>query len=249
MFNRFREQTRRIQQSFRQAAERVRPTSSSQCGAITASYTQAQQNLANSGCAAPAQSGATAQNSECAAKLQTVNQHRSDLTSSQTDYDTTCDPVGAFDRRAGVLRAAFTDYKTATNKATESLEAVFNTRLAAIDKLAVAHSELRANLADLTAQYNAMDKKNRDLDQAARAQRRLFLDDDPQSGVGGAPGVRTRDDRVLLAFWINYVAALVAVAIFFCWKRGSSRMETALTTVVVVGVGYLIAYYFVASYA
>lgn len=243
MLNSFRDQSRQLQQSFQRAAE------ASQCGAITTSYTQAQQNLANSGCAAPAQRGASAGNSACAAKLQTVNQRRSDLTSSQTDYDTTCDPVGAFDRRSGGLRSAFAEYKTATNKAAESLEGVFNSRLAAVDKLAVAHGELRANLSDLTAQYDAMDKKNRDLDQAARTQRRLFLDDDPQSGVGGAPGVRTRDDRVLLAFWINYVAALMAVAIFYCLRRGSSRMETALTTVVVVGVGYLIAYYFVASYA
>lgn len=218
----------------------------SSCQAITTSYTQAQTALQDSGCAAP---GASTGNAECAAKLQTVNQRRSDLTSSQTDYDTTCDPVGAFDRRSGSLRAAFTEYKAATNKAAESLEAVFNARLAAVDKLAAAHGELRDNLADLTTQYDAMDKKNRDLDQVARTQRRLFLDDDPQSGVGGVAGVRTRDDRILLAFWVNYVAALVAGAIFFCLKRGCSRMETALTTVVVVGVGYLIAYYFVASYA
>ena len=221
----------------------------STCQTLTTSYTEAQQNLANSGCAAPAQSGASAGNSECAAKLQTVNQRRSDFTASQSDYDSTCDPVGAFDRRSSGIRSSFLEYKSATNKAVESLEAVFNSRLAAIDKLSVAYGELRANLTELTAQYDAMDKKNRDLDQAARTQRRLFLDDGPQSGVGGAPGIRTRDDRVLFAFWFNYVAALVAATIFFCLKRGSSRMETALTTVVVVGVGYLIAYYFVASYA
>lgn len=221
----------------------------STCQTLTTSYTQAQQNLANSGCAAPAQSGASAGNSECAAKLQTVNQRRSDFTASQSDYDSTCDPVGAFDRRSSGFRSSFLEYKSATNKAVESLEAVFHSRLATVDKLSVAYGELSANLAELNAQYDTMDKKNRDLDQVARTQRRLFLDDDPQSGVGGAPGIRTRDDRVLSAFWFNYVAALVAAAIFFCLKRGSSRMETALTTVVIVGVGYLIAYYFVASYA
>jgi chromosome segregation ATPase len=247
MFRNFDFVRRQFEQAGQAAAQQARSTQ--QCSSLQTSYTQAQRNLATSGCAAPAQSGASAGNSECAAKLQTVNQRRSDFNTSQSDYDTTCDPVGAYDRRLQTARSAFTNYKDSTQKAVDSLESVFTARLVATDKLGVAYGELQKTLKGLTDQYTAMDKKNRDLDQAARTQRRLFLDDDPQGGVGGAPGVRTRDDRILLAFWVNYAAALLAAALFFCWWRGVDRMTTALTTVVIVGVGYLAAYPFIAYYA
>jgi len=240
---------RQFEQAGRTASEQARSTQ--QCSSLQTSYTEAQRNLAASGCAAAARPGASdaAGNSECAAKLQTVNQRRTDFNSSQSDYDTTCDPVGAYDRRLQIARGNFDVYKDSTQKAVDSLESVFTTRLAATDKLAVAYGVLQKTLKGLTDQYDAMDKKNRDLDQAARTQRRLFLDDDPQGGVGGAPGVRTRDDRILLAFWVNYAAALLAAALFFCWWRGVDRMTTVLTTVVIVGVGYLAAYPFIAYYA
>ena len=191
----------------------------------------------------------TVGNAECAAKQQQITQKQNDYNTSQTEYDRTCDSVGAYERKVQSVRSTFQTYRNDTQKVVDSITTIFNTRIEMADKLSVAYNELQKVLTDVSDQYEKMDKSNTDLDQIARTQRRLFLDDSPQSGIGGLPGIRTTDDRILFTFWINYGAALIAMSLFFCWRQGMNRMETILITVIATGIGYLTAYYFIAKYS
>ena len=122
----------------------------------------------------------------------------------------------------------------------------------ALDKLRVSANGLYKILHDLEVQYYELRKKGRDNRQLERRERRVFLDSDPQSGVGGAPGVRTSDDRVLLSFWITYGAAILALT-FFCLKmyEGGGAIDAktkAGACVLALLVAYAIAYPLISNY-
>ena len=106
-------------------------------------------------------------------------------------------------------------------------------------------------LAKLEEDTNKMGEKSLRYNQHERTKRRSFLDDDPQGGVTGLPGVRTYDDKVLLAFWITYgLCVLCILLIFLKFQGGSPTFVSKLTTVVGgLAVAYGIAYGAIVSYA
>lgn len=71
-------------------------------------------------------------------------------------------------------------------------------------------------------------------EQAERKYRRQFLDGDPQGGVGGVPGVRTNDDRVLFTLWITLGAAIVTSSMLYLRMRGVSAANWKALTLVSV---------------
>ena len=124
----------------------------------------------------------------------------------------------------------------------------------ALDKLRASAIGLYKTLRDSEVELVEVRKKARNYEQLERRERRAFLDGAPQSGVGGAPGVRTADDRVLLSFWITYGAAVLALT-FFGLKMyegsGVSAIDaktTAGACVLALLVAYAIAYPLISNY-
>jgi hypothetical protein len=185
--------------------------------------------------------------SACAAKQVEFNNLQRDLTAKRSEIDA-CDPNATNNRRLEeelATQRAYVDAKTAEfNAAVRQFETEFTnaTRLNSGADGALEYLEdLESRLTDATT-------RERDLERAARRERRRFVDGDPQSGVGGAPGVRTSDDRVLLTFWICYGAAFIACAVLISRIYGM-KYQDALKIFIPAGIAaYAIAYYCIAYY-
>ena len=106
-------------------------------------------------------------------------------------------------------------------------------------------------LAKLEDDTNKMGEKSMRYTQHDRTKRRSFLDDDPQGGVTGLPGVRTYDDKVLLAFWITYGLCVVCILLMYLrFQGGNPSFVSKLTTVLGgLAVAYGIAYGAIVTYA
>jgi hypothetical protein len=106
-------------------------------------------------------------------------------------------------------------------------------------------------LAKLDEETTEMGEKSLRYNQHERTKRRSFLDEDPQGGVTGIPGVRTYDDKVLLAFWITYgVCVLCLCLIYLKFQGGNVTFVSKLTTIVGgLAVAYGIAYGAIVTFA
>jgi hypothetical protein len=84
-----------------------------------------------------------------------------------------------------------------------------------------------------------------------RKQRRNFLDGSPQDGVLGVPGLRTTDDKLLLAFWVTYGVCILAfyalVLYYFGGSLGSTKSKIQIGALILL-VGYALAYYAITVY-
>ena len=134
-------------------------------------------------------------------------------------------------------------------KAYESALQEYTALIASGDRAAVAATRLVPIKASLEREKAALLAEKTDTEQMARRHRRAFQDGDPQSGVGGSPGVRTLDDRVLIAFWVNMGAALVAIVVALSWRKGASATSTAGTVFGTLVAAYAVAYYCITKWA
>lgn len=187
---------------------------------------------------------------QCAVRKVELNQISTDLQRKQNDVDT-CDPQGAQARKT---QAAIKENQTFVDKNRQELAQAtteFNRQMTIVKQIADATEPLDEYMAALKKELAQLNKENEQLERKERANRRRFLDNDPQSGVGGAPGLRTRDDRVLLAFWICYGAALITVMILitkmFEAKIGGTK-EKIVLSLGVIGAAYGLAYYTIVFY-
>lgn len=187
---------------------------------------------------------------QCAVRKVELNQINTDLQRKQNDVDN-CDPQGAQARKTATAvkeNRAFVDQKQSE---LEQATANFNRQMTIVKQIADATEPLDEYMTALKQELEHLNKENEQLERKGRANRRRFLDNDPQSGVGGAPGVRTQDDRVLLAFWICYGAALIAGMILltkvFEAKIGGTK-EKIVLSLGVIGAAYGLAYSIIVFY-
>ncbi len=96
----------------------------------------------------------------------------------------------------------------------------FESYLDSVGVLQNARGPFDTYLADLKAQYAALEKENYDIQQRIRAGRRRFMDAEPQRGVKSILGLQTTDDKILLAFWICFAIAVLAIEFVILMKYG-----------------------------
>ena len=188
---------------------------------------------------------------QCAVRKVELHQIDADLKRKQNDVDT-CDPQGAQARKT---QAAIQENQAFVDKNRQELaqaHANFNRQMTIVRQIADATEPLDEYMTALKKELAQLTKENEQLERKERANRRRFLDNDPQSGVGGVPAVRTRDDKVLLAFWICYGAALITAMILitkmFEAKIGGTK-EKIFLSLGVIGAAYGLAYYIIVFYA
>ena len=204
----------------------------------------------------PAQAAARAKAasgpSECQVNDVELNMARNDVVQKDQKWER-CNPEEAVQRRIRTLREEATAYERAKRMEQREANENYKTKNNAVNKLADSARELYKTLLDKEVELSKLTSKRENIEQYERRERRAFLDNSPQSGTGGAPGVRTTDDRVLLAFWITYGAAIIAGCILlldlYGVKIGASDLKSkAGLTVVVTAVAYGLAYYFISFY-
>jgi hypothetical protein len=194
------------------------------------------------------------QNDQCAVKQVEYNQLQVDAARKASEIER-CNPEATNQRK---LTAAQEEYKkfaeTATKEKWKALEEYYLAKNR-LQKIVEAIKPTENYLNELEAQDKGEQAKLTDLEQIARRERRKFLDGGPQDGTPGlVPGVQTRDDKVVLAFWICYGAAF-AVGIILLLKylgprAGVSSWTTALRIIVPsTMLAYAVAYYAISTYA
>jgi hypothetical protein len=230
---------------------------SSQVAGAQARVKSAQQELMTaqnklSGCDPKvAPSAPAAGEDKCRIPRYGLNKAQNDLRDQQAKMDE-CDTAGALQRKLAAGRAEAAAYAANARKELATNDAAFKQSADALDKLRESAIGLYGNLRDLETELVDVRKKARNYEQLERRERRAFLDSSPQSGVGGAPGVRTSDDRVLLAFWITYGAAVIALAFFglsFYERSGALDGKTKAGAIALaLLVAYAIAYPLISTY-
>jgi hypothetical protein len=178
-----------------------------------------------------------------------LNQIQADLTAKQTQVDT-CDPQGAQARLTNAAMAANNDYVyQKRSKFNELIQAntaattiYYNVRDAVAPIMSVG--------SDVSEEQKRLQEENRKYTRAQRKERRTFLDNDPSTGVGGVPAVRTSDDKVLLFFWITFGLALIIALVYLLnvYGTGMDMKQKAMTGAAVVFVSYGLVYFLITKY-
>jgi ABC-type multidrug transport system fused ATPase/permease subunit len=186
---------------------------------------------------------------QCRVKSVELNQLQSDVVKKQAEIDT-CDPEEANRRRIAIKRDEFETYIGEKYAKIKDLESSIQNTLSTISSVYTSSKPSTSYIEKLTEESNTLQKAKIEYEQAERTQRRNFLDNDPQSGVSGILGIRTDDDKILLAFWIVYGIAMIAIVITVLAMYGANFTTTQKYQIggVVIGLAYGIAYYSITTY-
>lgn len=181
-----------------------------------------------------------------------LNMTRRDLAAKDEKWST-CYPDQAIQKRLDTLRNETNAYINAKRAEQREANAAFQTKLNAVQKMTILSNELKTNLGRKLNELKTLTSNRENLEQYERRERRAFLDNSPQSGVGGVPGVRTSDDRALLTFWITYGAAIIMASLFvlniYGDKLGAADMKSKAQIIsALLLVAYFIAYYLISYY-
>jgi len=186
----------------------------------------------------------------CAVRGVELNTLHRDVQKKQEEVDT-CNPVEAQERKTKTAVDENTQYVAKQRSELEGNLLQFNKQITLANQVHVAMEPLDQYLESLKQELGNLRSENDGLERSERANRRRFMDNDPQSGVGGIPAIRTSDDKVLIAFWITYGIALIAVCIvltkMFEAQIGGTSQKMGLGALVLF-VAYGIAYYCIAYY-
>lgn len=183
----------------------------------------------------------------CAVRKVELNQIQNDLKQKQNEVDT-CDPQGSQARQTQAAIAANQAY--VDSKKNEQAEAYneYVRQRKLIQTFSTSLSPIQQYTESLREELSRLEKENVKFEQEERMQRRNFLDNDPQGGVYGLPGVRTYDDKVLLAFWITYGATILCFCLVAFSQTSMSLGEKIGTIVAILLVCYGLAYYAITTY-
>ncbi len=118
--------------------------------------------------------------------------------------------------------------------------------LKAIDVTENAKKPLDRYKQSLQEKKRKYDKENKDLEQRIRANRRRFLDNDPQSGVLPIFGQRTNDNKVMLGFWfalLLFVNTVLFTTLSYMEKQHIPAIYAGVNAGVIIVVLLLLFYY------
>jgi hypothetical protein len=187
------------------------------------------------------------QQSQCAIAGQQLTQLNNDLATRQQQVDN-CDPQAALQRRIAKATAENQAFVNAQQqRKNDAINAIKRT-MELCDQLVSSSKPLIDYDQDLKDHIKQSTEHLSRGIQTERKYRRQFLDGDPQESTGIA-GIRTSDDRVMLAFWITYSFAIIAVALVLINMLGIQDLKQkiavgALAYALSIGTAYAsIVYY------
>jgi vacuolar-type H+-ATPase subunit I/STV1 len=186
---------------------------------------------------------------QCRVKGVELSQLQNDVTKKQAEVEA-CNPADTKRRQIQAKEKEFQAYVKEKNNLVDELREAMSQKLLNIRSLYASMQPVRTYINTLKEESNQLDKVKIEHEQAERTQRRNFLDNGPQDGVSGILGVRTTDDKILLAFWITYGAAVLTVIAVVLQTYGAelSKTQKIQIGVVVLAACYGVAYYGITTY-
>lgn len=190
--------------------------------------------------------------SECQVNDVQLNMARNDLAQKDQKWEQ-CYPEEAIQRRIRTLRDEANKYSKERREEQRQANDAFQRKLDSVKKMSKITQQLIINLNQKEDELKKLTSNRENLEQYERRERRAFLDNSPQDGIGGAPGVRTSDDRALLTFWITYGVTIILASIFildvYGTKLGTVDIKSKIQIIVaILLIAYFIAYYMISYY-
>lgn len=184
--------------------------------------------------------------STCAVKRVEYNQLVRDAKKKKEEVEV-CDPAATHKQKVdNALKKSQEYIKEHDAQMTQAYDDC-KTRIETLSSLTRATKPLREYSTVLKTDLAKLQETNQKLEHSERMQRRNFQDGGPQDGVSSLPGLRTYDDKVLMAFWICYGAAVILTTVFVLRMYADQIGDT--TKQIQIGVGILLAAYGLAYYA
>ena len=168
---------------------------------------------------------------------------------AQNDFEN-CNPQAALSRKLAAAAAESESYiQTKRGELGGTLDE-YNRQVKIATRISEAEEPVKRYVESLKNELAKLRHADQEYERAQRKHRRSFLDAGPSDGVGGVPGVRTYDDKVMIAFWVTYVFAIVSTMIVLYKFYGidiSDKKNIAVLVAVVlvaVGLGFMGFYYY-----
>lgn len=174
--------------------------------------------------------------------------------SSLLEFGTACKESEKTNIRRDVKRDENTAFIRAKQATFDAEAEILRSLLETATTTGIQSAPLQSYYEELLAQQKALEEENYTLQQQIRAGRRRFLDMSPQEGVLGIPGLQTSDDRIMLVFWLFFGFAVIVGIALYITLYGEAIGLIATNQKVALGVvlfllAYLIAYYFIYTFA
>lgn len=180
----------------------------------------------------------------CRLRAVELNQMNNEAKAKQQQVDD-CNPQEAQARRLKLIVEANNTFISEQRKRLDDENKDIQHNITINQNIIAAVGPIAELEKETTKQKEELQESNRKLVQGQRQQRRNFLDSSPQSGVGGVPGVRTTDDKVMLAFWITFTVGLITayLAVLQLFEIQMSTQQKTVTGVGGMAVAFGITYY------
>ncbi len=185
----------------------------------------------------------------CNIRQSVANQTRQVYEKAQTEFEN-CNPEATLSRKLQAANAGSETYiQTKRGELSGALEE-YQRQVNIANRIAEAEEPLKKYTESLKSELAQLRHADQEYERSQRKHRRSFLDAGPSDGVGGVPGVRTYDDKVMIAFWVTYIFAIVSTMIvlykFYGIDLKDIKNIAVIGAVVIVacGLGFMGFYYY-----
>jgi len=186
---------------------------------------------------------------QCNVRESVANQTRRVYEKAQNEFEN-CNPQEAMSRKLQAANAASESYiQTKRGELAAALEE-YQRQVNIANRISEAEEPLKKYADSLKSELAELRYADQEFERAQRKHRRHFLDSGPSDGVGGVPGVRTYDDKVMIAFWVTYIFAIVSTMIVLYKFYGIDLKDVkniaviAAVLLVAVGLAFMGFYYY-----
>jgi predicted RND superfamily exporter protein len=187
--------------------------------------------------------------SQCQVNDVKLRESQRDIRTLTTEWET-CNKDEVLRRKLEAARKEAVEWEIGARGRMYDAEKDFETKTIAIDKISVSAKELYQTLFEKEKELAQLQSRRDNTEQLERRERRAFLDNEPQAGTGGVPGIRTEDDRTVFPFFLIFsffAGTLICLILFVTvrhWVFGHKLIAVVFGTPVALAITYyIIAYY------
>ncbi len=149
---------------------------------------------------------------QCNVRQSIANQTRQVYEKAQNEFEN-CNPQEALSRKLQAANAQSELFiQTKRGELSTALEE-YQRQVNIANRISEAEEPVKKYVATLKSELGKLRHADQEFERSQRKHRRMFLDNGPSDGVGGVPGIRTYDDKVMIAFWVTYIFAIVSTMI------------------------------------
>jgi len=186
---------------------------------------------------------------QCNVRQSIANQTKQAFQKAQNEFEN-CNPQEAMSRKLTAASAESESYiQTKRSELAGALDE-YNRQVTIANRISEAEEPVRRYVETMKKELSLLRYADQEFERAQRKHRRSFLDAGPSDGVSGVPGVRTYDDKVMIAFWVTYVFAIVTSMIVLYKFYGIDVKDVkniaviAAVLLVAVGLAFMGFYYY-----